>query len=134
MAALLDPDQLACLDATEPNYVRRRVSATSVLLTLDGGEQPEGFCVYESRWGVLAAPGAPPLELRSQRDLFALLRSRLPGFAELVGAQDLEATMNRLAENPALRGEARALFEAAGWSAPVTLDGDCATDGQTVRR
>jgi hypothetical protein len=54
-----DPQQLAALDATEPNYVRRHLDA--------------GVDVYTSRWGVVAVGGAA-VPLTSQERLLALVR------------------------------------------------------------
>jgi hypothetical protein len=54
-----DPQQLATLDATEPNYVRRHLDA--------------GVDVYTSRWGVVAVGGAA-VPLTSQERLLALVR------------------------------------------------------------
>jgi hypothetical protein len=54
-----DDEQLALLDATEPNYVR---------LGLDVGVD-----VYVSRWGVVAIDGAP-VPLTGQAELLRLLR------------------------------------------------------------
>jgi len=54
-----EADQLALLDASEPNYVRRRLDAE-----LDG---------YVSRWGVVAIEGRI-VELTSQQELLQRLR------------------------------------------------------------
>jgi hypothetical protein len=54
-----DQQQLALLDATEPNYLRRRLGA--------------GVDVYVSRWGVVAVAGAP-VPLTSQQQLLTRLR------------------------------------------------------------
>jgi hypothetical protein len=54
-----DDDQLALLDATEPNYLRRRLDA--------------GVDVYASRWGVVAVDGVP-VPLTGQTELLRLLR------------------------------------------------------------
>lgn len=69
-----DAAQLALLDATEPNYVRRR---------LDGGVD-----VYVSRWGVVGVDGKP-LPLTTQERLLARLRP--PGLA--AGAQLSDPTV-----------------------------------------
>ncbi len=42
-ASLLDRDQLACLDATEPNYTRRAVTADECILAIDGGSAAGGL-------------------------------------------------------------------------------------------
>jgi hypothetical protein len=54
-----DDRQLALLDATEPNYVRRRLEL--------------GVEVYVSRWGVVALEGRP-VPLMGQAELLHLLR------------------------------------------------------------
>jgi len=54
-----DDEQLTLLDATEPNYVRRRLD--------------DGVDVYASRWGVVAVDGAP-VPLTGQAELLRLLR------------------------------------------------------------
>lgn len=53
-----DDEQLALLDATEPNYVRLRLDA--------------GVDVYASRWGVVAVDGVP-VPLTGQARLLELL-------------------------------------------------------------
>jgi hypothetical protein len=54
-----DDEQLALLDASEPNYLRRRLDA--------------GVDVYASRWGVVAVHGVP-VPLTGQAELLRLLR------------------------------------------------------------
>jgi hypothetical protein len=54
-----DDEQLALLDATEPNYVRLRLDAD--------------VDVYASRWGVVAIDGVP-VPLTGQAELLRLLR------------------------------------------------------------
>lgn len=71
-----DPEQLAALDATEPNYVRVRVD---VGCTLPDGCALEGAQVYDSRHGVLGA-GEGPLPLTSQDGVLAWLAERLPAW------------------------------------------------------
>lgn len=71
VVALLTDAQVRCLDATEPNYVRRRVEAR-----LDVPADGVGSCtMYVSRRGVLAGP-LGVLPLGSQPRLWAGLRSR----------------------------------------------------------
>ncbi|SIS22485.1 hypothetical protein [Williamsia sterculiae] len=69
---LVDDEQLACLDATEPNYVR-----DSVELSL--GSRTTRVHRYRSRWGVIAAPGQRPIPLCDQPALEGLLRGHVTG-------------------------------------------------------
>ncbi len=71
---LLDDDQLAAIDATEPGYDRVELTATRYPLLLSGGLRPTRFHVYEASGGVLSLPGhgrrflAQPEVLRALRD------------------------------------------------------------------
>lgn len=58
-ASWLDEEQLACLDATEPNYRRHRLSARHLPVRLDGGSTAAQVHLYDSVWGcsVTHAPG-----------------------------------------------------------------------------
>lgn len=70
VATWFDDEQLAVIDATEPNYDRLRLSAEQFPLTLATGQRPAHADVYASRWGVLAHDGRPiPLRHR-QQELF----------------------------------------------------------------
>jgi hypothetical protein len=106
VATWFDAEQLAVVDATEPNYDRVRLSAASFPVTLATGEQPEHVDVYASRWGVLARDGVPiPLRHR-QQELFDELVG-LTGDERLIG--DAAEVCARLAEDPdALLALARA--------------------------
>ncbi|MFE0450692.1 hypothetical protein ACFW2D_05265 [Streptomyces sp. NPDC058914] len=72
----LDDDQLAAVDATEPNFDRVRLPASEVEIALeDGGRPPETF-VYVNRHGVLHNGDAAPRSHPGQHALIAeLLRS-----------------------------------------------------------
>lgn len=97
VATWFDAEQLAVVDATEPNYDRVRLSAASFPVTLATGEQPEHVDVYASRWGVLARDGVPiPLRHR-QQELFDELVA-LTGDERLIG--DAAEVCGRLAEDP----------------------------------
>ena len=73
--AWLDAAQVARLDATEPNYTRRRLAGTAYPVRLtDSGERLADVFVYESCHGVLADEGGP-VSLRRQREVAAWLRS-----------------------------------------------------------
>jgi hypothetical protein len=77
-AGWFTPEQLAALDATEPNYERVSLATADYPLRLD----VEQFDVYRSRWGVLALDEAP-LGLMAQADLLEMLR--LHGAADPAG-------------------------------------------------
>jgi hypothetical protein len=75
VVVLLTADQVRCVDATEPNYARRRVDVAldaPLPMRLPGA-------LYVSRRGVLAgapaAPGGEVLTLRPQRRVWAHLRA-----------------------------------------------------------
>ncbi|GAA4430187.1 hypothetical protein GCM10023169_33270 [Georgenia halophila] len=72
----LDGEQLAALDATEPNYSRRRVAAGARCTLADGTLVPDAE-VYDSRHGVLGDAGRP-LSLGTQADVLTWLCDRLP--------------------------------------------------------
>jgi hypothetical protein len=106
----LDRAQLRRLDETEPNYHRVRVQAVDHPLILDGGQALPGFDLYQSAWGVLAAPHGP-IRLPSQPELF-----------ELLGGLGLEPwrslpprlAVRALAASESLRAELRATFRRSG--------------------
>lgn len=126
-ATLLDAQQLACVDRTEPNYVRRVLAGRECRLGLDGGiEQPGELYLYDSRWGVLAPPDAPPLALRSQAALHDYLRAHWKPYGGLLaeaGLQDdrVEDLPHRLAAEPHLRTRIRETLRSTGWSRPSGL-------------
>lgn len=80
VATWFDPEQLAVVDETEPNYDRLRLGAESFPVTLATGERPRHVDVYASRWGVLAHEQPIPLRHRQQEifdELVALTGSEL---------------------------------------------------------
>lgn len=79
----VDDDQLAALDATEPNYVRSRLGST---------------WIYASRWGVLAIGGLP-ISLRSQADLHTTLADADPVFRDAVAALEPDDAAASLAHD-----------------------------------
>lgn len=127
--SLLDRNQLICLDATEPNYVRRSVRAERCRLELEGGEHPSSFLLYASRWGVLTPPGCSAVPLHSQDELFERLLRGLPGFAELVGWDGAASrmVMTKLAQDEELRAATRRSMARAGWAARSGFE-DCPAD------
>lgn len=71
VVALLTGAQVRCLDATEPNYVRRHVAGAAGVTPAHA----EPCSLYVSRRGVLSWPGHETLPLRSQARLWAGLRA-----------------------------------------------------------
>ena len=65
----LTDEQLAALDATEPNYRRVRITQDDYHFTFDDGTVPDSYDVYESLVPLLS-DGTNPLGLRTQRELF----------------------------------------------------------------
>ncbi|MDO5628905.1 MAG: hypothetical protein Q4G43_11350, partial [Mobilicoccus sp.] len=68
VASLLDDEQLAALDATEPNYDRLLVDATHHPLVFESGERPERYWLYVSARGVVGDDDGPT-PLRSQAEI-----------------------------------------------------------------
>jgi hypothetical protein len=94
----LDDDQLAALDATEPNYERQPVG---------------GVDLYVSRWGVLAVSGMP-VEFTSQREIHAVLAANGAGY-DVVDPTDPPGTLVRL-QQPDVRDRLRRLWAADGYA------------------
>jgi hypothetical protein len=126
--SLLDEEQLVRLDATEPNYQRRRFTSGDALrleLEPDGG--PETFHLYDGRWGVIAPPGGSPVPFGTQRSLHELLRVEWPPYVELLGSPPLapsagvEDRMRLLAADQNLRTAVREALYATGWARPSDL-------------
>lgn len=85
VATWFDDEQLAVVDATEPNYDRLRLPAARFPVHLATGERPEHFDVYASRWGVLALEDGAPIPLRHrQQELFDDLVA-LTGAQHMIG-------------------------------------------------
>lgn len=106
VATWFDDEQLAVIDATEPNYDRIRLAAAQHPLTLATGQEPTQVHVYASRWGVLARDGVPlPLRHR-QQELFDEL-SVLTGDERFVG-EAAEVCTRMAAEPEALRAQVSA--------------------------
>jgi hypothetical protein len=113
VATWFDDEQLAVVDATEPNYDRVRLSTEEFPLTLATGEEPVQFDVYASRWGVIAQHRPIPLRHRQQEM-----------FDELVGLTASSLTHGDAAEVcAALAAAPDALHEL------VTTHGLVAADG-----
>jgi hypothetical protein len=119
VVGFLDREQLAHMDATEPNYVRRWLTSPEHPLLLDGGERLGGFHIYDSRWGVLAEEGAA-LPLNSQASIAAWLdRQNVVPWA----GQEPQAAVAALGNDPALRDQLGQLLAERRLVAPARLDG-----------
>ena len=102
-------EQLAAVDATEPNYRRVR---------LPGSCQVPRAQVYVSRWGVLA-PGGTPLAPVSQAEVHRVL-ARDARLAALLPLDDARATVSAL-RRPGTAVQVRRRFEELGWVRPTGL-------------
>ena len=83
VALHLDDDQIAALDATEPNYDRI---------------EHEGDWIYASHWQVLAVHGLP-VTLRTQEDLHAALSEADPRWREQFDGASTAEIAKRLAHD-----------------------------------
>jgi hypothetical protein len=92
-----DDDQLAALDATEPNY--GRITFGDVDL-------------YVSKWGVLAVAGVP-IEFTTQRALHAVLAANDAG-GGVIDPSDAHRTLERL-QRPDVRERLRELWATDGY-------------------
>ncbi len=125
--SLLDEEQLVRLDATEPNYQRRRVASVEALrLELAARGGPETFHVYDGRWGVIAPPGGSPVPFGTQRSLHQLLRAEWPPYLDLLGPRlrptaGVEDAIRLLAEDDNLRTAVREALHTTGWARPSDL-------------
>lgn len=122
VVAFLTPEQLAALDATEPNYRRRPVDTEHHPVEVAGLPALASVDVYVSEHGLLAEPtphGHHVLPLRRQAALLTRLR-RCPGVAALLPHRP-RAAARALAADPALRGEVRERLRSAGWVRPSGL-------------
>lgn len=112
VAAWLEPEQLACVDATEPNYLRFAVDLRQHRLTLSGWcFAPHVVMAYRSRRGLLRrVAGAGPLPLGGQSQVHAVLRSAgvplPPGCAATV--------CRSLASDPSLRTRVTGAIASSG--------------------
>lgn len=109
----LDAEQLAVVDATEPNYRRVRLPADRFPVTLPDGGRPAECGLYVTRHGVLADGGVPLLST-GQRELLGGLLARSAELRELLGP-DARSWVLRAAADPAVRAAAARVFTARGW-------------------
>jgi hypothetical protein len=103
----LDDDQLAVVDATEPNY-RRLPVPDAVRVSLDG--VPIGCGLYAGRHGCLTDREGRPFHLTAQAALLAALLADLPELGRLAGTHDSAELAARVRRDPALREEIRLLW------------------------
>lgn len=75
---LLDDEQLAVVDLTEPNYERTALDPARYPLTLLGGQRPTAAWIYATRRGVLRAADLGA-SLLTQAELWERLGARDPG-------------------------------------------------------
>lgn len=80
--AWFDVDQLAALDATEPNYRRVPLPSSMPCHVVTQSTPVQGAHVYESVHGVLGQ-GRRPLSLLPQREVLEWLATRLPSLGPL---------------------------------------------------
>ena len=111
-------EQLAAIDATEPNYDRVSLRCDDYELRLETGRPTPTYDVYVARWGVLG-PDRAPLRLRTQRELFARLAGD-PVLAAMAPWEDAEAAVRALADSAA-RVRVREAFATAGWVADAAM-------------
>jgi hypothetical protein len=112
--AWLDADQLAAVDATEPNYRRVPLPPDRFPVALpDGRVLPEAW-LYVGRHGVLAPGGGAPRPCGDQRALLSTLLAGSARLRELLGPAPRDWVI-RAAADPLVRAEGRREFAALGW-------------------
>lgn len=105
----LDDEQLAVLDATEPNYRRARLGR-AFPVELPTGQRVRACDLYVSRWGCLLDGDGRPRRLGDQRELITDL---LAGSAELNALLgDTPESFAKAAADDERRKKARLLFAA----------------------
>ena len=114
VASMLDRQQLARLDSSEPNYVRRGLSGSQFRLELDGGELPSEFYIYVSKWDVLADTddASAALTFGNQQTVYTALLTRSAALRDLLGTEDYQEAMRTAAADKTLRDQISELFEA----------------------
>ncbi|MEV4476152.1 hypothetical protein [Nonomuraea sp. NPDC049504] len=106
----LDERQLAALDLTEPNYVRRPL--TDPLTLEDGTRMPPPF-VYEGRHGCLADGAGRPRRLTAQRPLIASLLDASAALRHVCGDTPEEFVEN--VRDDAVREAATRILQRQEW-------------------
>jgi hypothetical protein len=107
----LDADQLAVVDATEPNYRRLPLPAA---VSLDADGAGTGCEVYAGRHGCLADRTGRAFRLSGQAELISALLADLPELARLTGASGPEDFAARLGGDESLREQVRILWRREG--------------------
>jgi hypothetical protein len=103
-----DREQLDCVDRTEPNYRRVRLSADDYPVELEFVVPLDAFAVYESNWGVLADAGVP-LRLPDQPALAQWLAARgLAPWSELAPVDAVAALAGSIERRERARRDLRA--------------------------
>lgn len=121
-AGWFDDDQLAALDASEPNYRRARLSTSRYPLSLVHLAPPSEFWVYRSVWGLLTHE-AHVLPLHPQRSLHRVLAAD-SWLARRVPLADAASAVHTL-RSRTLQVEVRRHWARSGRAVPdglVTLD------------
>jgi len=111
VACWFTADQLAAVDATEPNYVRRALAPTTT-------GAPEPAAVYASRWGVLA-PGGTALAPTTQAVVHRVFAADAV-LANLLPLGDGPATVAALLDD-GIRARVRQRLVDLGWVSPPGL-------------
>ncbi len=107
----LDDEQLAIVDATEPNY--RRVAPPDTA-TVSLAARPLACELYAGRHGYLVDAGGAPFTMTGQAELLAALLADLPALADLVGTRSPEEFVSRTRDAPGLRDQVRELWRGEG--------------------
>ncbi len=103
----LDEEQLAALDLTEPNYVRRPLAARVVVAA---GAPLTGVFVYEGRHGCVADGHGRPRRLTSQRALVQSLLEASPSLRHVCGDTPEDFVAN--VRDDTVRAEASRILQA----------------------
>lgn len=112
--------QVRALDATEVNYVRRRIPAGS--LVVKGSPAPSDVGIYASAWGVLGSGLTAPVEAGTQRAVFELLARSWPLYDEVAGSTPSAEILARLRADASLRAWWRDAFAESGWALESGLE------------
>ncbi|MEV0399448.1 hypothetical protein [Actinoallomurus sp. NPDC050550] len=105
----LDDEQLAAVDATEPNYHRTLLPA-SAAVSLPGLGRLRACDLYAGRHGCLVDESGAPIRLAGQQELLARLLTTSPGLSALTGARTPEEFVARTRSEPGLRDAVRLLW------------------------
>lgn len=107
VACWFDAQQLAAIDATEPNYDRVRLPANRFAVDAD---------VYVSRRGYLFDNDGAPRRLVPQEELVAGLLTASVALQTLAGETPKAFVVTM--QNPKARAQAADIFQAEGWVRP----------------